>query len=185
MDPVTIAAIIGGGSLLGASGLNFWGQSSNLEYQKWAQRKTWKREDDAVQRRVNDLRAAGLSPTLAAGSSAATSSPISTQAPQVDPMTMMNLMKMKNDISYTQAQTRLADQQVNKTVADTAQSWETAATIEHNRGAAGSMPTTASDKYREGAKIIEAVKKPIQNYINNNTLRTNPLNTQKPGTGSW
>lgn len=40
------------------------------------QEKTWEREDNAVQRRVSDLEAAGLSKTLAAGSAASSSSPI-------------------------------------------------------------------------------------------------------------
>ena len=57
-------------------------QKDNLAYQKWAQQVTWDREDSAAQRKAADLEAAGLSKTLAAGSSASTSAPIKTEAPQ-------------------------------------------------------------------------------------------------------
>lgn len=45
-------------------------------------REAWSRDDYAVRRRAADLEAAGLSKTLAAGSAAASSSPIKLEAPQ-------------------------------------------------------------------------------------------------------
>ena len=62
--------------------LNFQLQKENLAYQKDLQNIIFGREDNAVQRRVNDLRKAGLSPTLAAGSAAGAGSVVSTSAPQ-------------------------------------------------------------------------------------------------------
>lgn len=105
--------------------LNYKAQQENLAWQREAQGVTWSREDNAVQRRAADLKAAGLSPVLAAGSAASSSGPISTVAPQRELVqkpvrgmeraaAMSAMLRQAEDIATTQAQRKLIDVQADK-----------------------------------------------------------------------
>lgn len=93
--------------------LNFQLQKENLAYQKDLQKIIFSREDNAVRRRVYDLRKAGLSPTLAAGSAAGAGSVISTSAPQ-------RLSDLQGYLALAQVGTMIANQQKAQTEADIA-----------------------------------------------------------------
>lgn len=106
----------------GVSLWNAWNSYKTREQNQANLEKTWEREDTAVQRRVADLTAAGLSPTLAAGSAASTSSPIKLESPYMDKSDVMNnilasasmantIKSQTAGIAQTKAQTELINAQ--------------------------------------------------------------------------
>lgn len=93
----------------------------NLELQHEA----WRREDQAVQRRAADLRAAGISPLLAAGQSATSMAPVKLERPQNTGHRIPHhfdlsgvgeaMLRMRDDFATSRAQRELIRAQTNAT----------------------------------------------------------------------
>lgn len=154
---------IGAGLGFATDQQNYKAQKEQLKWQKYAQRTTWEREDNAVQRRVDDLRAAGLSPVLAAGSAAQTSGPIQVTAPQRNLSAFdkaqgaMALMLQQRNITRT-----VAEEERIKADASLAKSKEV--TERHQRDLMDTQRYLAENQQAEvQAKTIEAASRTALN----------------------
>lgn len=86
---------------------NYFSQKAQLDYQKQLQKQIFEREDSAIQRRVADLKKAGLSPVLAAGSGAGSGAVVSTSAPQYTPGHIDKMSYLDNTLVKLQVMSSL------------------------------------------------------------------------------
>jgi predicted acylesterase/phospholipase RssA len=169
------------GTSMGTAIGNLFSQQENYHYQKGLQQDIFQREDNSVQRRTQDLLKAGLSPTLAAGSSAGSGAVVSTQAPQMNENAaqMLSLISMSKNLQQTEANTELAKQQILKAKADTALSWQNDAEKQWNLDYAKTkgIPTTLQGLTGQVLGAESAARKLYQkatNVFNEPTVRMSP-----------
>lgn len=97
------------------AGVNYYQQRKQQEWQKEATEEAWRREDLAVTRRIQDLKKAGLSPTLAAGSASTTSQSGQIAPAQLEATNQANLLmqalQMQKNFQVSDAQIDLMNDQ--------------------------------------------------------------------------
>ena len=114
------AAVVGALASAGVGYLNYKEQKTQNDYNKNLQKIMMDREDNSIQRRIADMEAAGLSPTLAAGNGASAGPVVNTSAPQLDlgnenpAMQALAAMRQEQDITKTAEEIKAIKMQANK-----------------------------------------------------------------------
>ena len=116
------------GSKLFQTGYNLFTNKRDFDYQKNLQKEIFEREDTAVKRRMEDLKAAGLNPNLAAGSAAGAGAVVGRSTTNdISVGSALDTIAAKNQLALQRQETenakktaKILDEQYNKVLSDNA-----------------------------------------------------------------
>lgn len=162
-------------------------QQENQNYMRGIQQTMFQREDNSVQRRMQDLVKAGMNPVLAAGQGAGAGQVVSTQAPQnefkpnygqilANALNVKNLkeqlISMKKNQALTDAQIQATNAQTNKTKSETNENTWNLAFAQHRLMPTNQSLPTAEKVARYGTDLLMNSVKQWKDFFEKVTTKT-------------
>lgn len=189
LDDIVIASIVTSAiSSVANTVLGF----ENYSYQKDLQNKMFAREDTSIARRVADLKAAGLSPVLAAGQGANAGPVVQVKQPEINTdviQGLVNLLTMQKDFAVKDQQIQTLKSQKNLNDISTAtKSWDLSKYKESNTASnASGLAKSIRDIFGLSTspvvkEVVDAVKTKVQQIDTNQQKKRSKMDMKG---GSW